>query len=59
MKRHAAYQTLPAKVVLRLLDKTCQSSFVACEAYREDPFRFRKPQAPHYKPGADGRSLLI
>jgi hypothetical protein len=50
MKGHDAYRALPTKVaqqVLRLLDKNWQSYFAACEAYREDPSKFRKhPKLP-------------
>ena len=63
MKRHEASKALPAKVaqqVLRLLDKNWQSYFAACEAYREDPSKFRQPpKIPHYKPKMDGRNILI
>src|ERR1051326_1289825 len=63
MKGHEAYRALPAKVaqqVLRLLDKNWQSYFAACEAYQEDPSKFRKPpKMPHYKPKADGRNVLV
>jgi hypothetical protein len=48
MKGHDAYRALPTKVaqqVLRLLDKNWQSYFAACEAYREDPSKFRTHQA--------------
>src|SRR5690242_9049866 len=58
MKRHEAYQALPAKVaqqVLTLLDKNWQSYFAACLAYQEDPSKFRAhPKLPHYKPKQDG-----
>lgn len=63
MKGHEAYQALPAKVaqqVLRLLDKNWQSYCAACEAYREDPSKFRKPpKMPHYQPKQDGRNVLV
>jgi putative transposase len=63
MKGHDAYRALPTKVaqqVLRLLDKNWQSYFAACEAYREDPSKFRKhPKLPHYKPKQDGRYALV
>jgi putative transposase len=63
MKGHEAYRALPTKVaqqVLRLLDKNWQSYFAACEAYREDPSKFRKhPKMPHYKPKQDGRYALV
>jgi putative transposase len=63
MKRHDAYRALPTKVaqqVLRLLDKNWKSYFAACEAYREDPSKFRKhPQMPHYKHKTDGRNVLV
>ncbi len=63
MKAHEAYHALPAKVaqqVLRLLDKNWQSYFAACEAYREDPSKFRQhPKMPHYKHKTDGRSALV
>ncbi|HEY7350121.1 MAG TPA: transposase [Ktedonobacterales bacterium] len=63
MKGHEAYKALPAKVaqqVLRLLDKNWQSYFAACEAYREDPSKFRKhPKMPHYKHKTDGRYALV
>ncbi len=53
MKGHEAYRALPTKVaqqILRLLDKNWQSYFAACQAYQEDPSRFRKhPKMPHYK----------
>jgi putative transposase len=63
MKGHDAYRALPTKVaqqVFRLLDKNWQSYFAACEAYREDPSKFRKPpKMPHYKHKTDGRSALV
>src|SRR5260370_26402109 len=63
MKGHDAYRALPTKVaqqVLRLLDKNWQSYFAACEAYREDPFKFRThPKMPHYKHKTDGRNVLV
>jgi putative transposase len=63
MKGHDAYRVLPAKVaqqVLRLLDKNWQSYFAACEAYREDPSKFRThPKMPHYKHKTDGRYTLV
>ncbi len=63
MKGHEAYRALPTKVaqqVLRLLDKNWQSYFAACEAYREDPSKFRKhPKMPHYKHKTNGRSILV
>jgi putative transposase len=63
MKGHEAYRALPTKVaqqVLRLLDKNWQSYFAACEAYREDPSKFRKhPKMPHYKHKTDGRYALV
>jgi putative transposase len=63
MKGHEAYQALPAKVaqqVLRLLDQNWRSYFAACEAYREDPSKFRKyPKMPHYKHKTDGRYALV
>src|SRR5215472_8082168 len=45
MKGHEAYKALPAKVaqqVLRLLDENWRSYFAACEAYREDSYKFKK-----------------
>ncbi|HEY7122946.1 MAG TPA: hypothetical protein VH540_03245 [Ktedonobacterales bacterium] len=63
MKRHEAYQALPAKVaqqVLRLLDKNWQSYFTACVAYREDPSKFvGRPKLPRYKHKTDGRQALL
>ncbi len=63
MKGHEAYQALPTKVaqqVLRLLDKNWQSYFAACQAYREDPTKFRKPpKMPRYKHKTDGRYALV
>lgn len=63
MKNHEAYHALPTKVaqqVLRLLDKNWQSYFAACEAYREDPSKFRRhPKLPHYKPRTAGRNVLV
>jgi putative transposase len=46
--------------VLRLLDKNWKSYFAACEAYREDPSKFKRhPKMPHYKPKQDGRNVLV
>jgi putative transposase len=63
MKGHDAYRALPTKVaqqVLRLLDKNWQSYFAACEAYREDPSKFKQhPKLPHYKHKTDGRYVLV
>ncbi len=63
MKGHDAYRALPTKVaqqVLRLLAKNWQSYFAACEAYREDPSKFRKhPKMPRYKHKTDGRYALV
>jgi len=63
MKGHEAYKVLPAKVaqqVLRLMDKNWQSYFATCEAYQEDPSKFRThPKMPHYKHKAAGRYALV
>ncbi len=63
MKGHEAYRALPAKVaqqVLRLLDQNWQSYFAACEAYREDPSKFKShPKLPKYKAKQQGRNVLV
>lgn len=62
IKGHEVYRALPTKVaqqVLRLLDKNWQSYFAACEAYREDPTKFKQhPTLPQYKHKTDGRYAL-
>lgn len=63
IKGHEVYRALPTKVaqqVLRLLDKNWQSYFAACEAYREDPTKFKQhPKLPQYKHKTDGRYALV
>ena len=59
MKGHEAYQALPqsGSAGLRLLDKNWQSYFAACEAYREDPSKFRKPPEDAPLQAQDGWAL--
>jgi len=63
MQSHEAYKALPAKVsqqVLIQLDDAWTSYFEACEAYREDPSKFRgHPKLPKYKHKTEGRNLLV
>ncbi len=63
MQGHEAYSALPAKVaqqVLMLLDKNWKSYFEACQAYNDDPTKFRgHPRLPHYKHKIEGRNILV
>jgi putative transposase len=63
MRRHEAYQALPAKVAqwaLRMLDKNWQSYFAACAAWQEDPSKFLgHPKLSGYKEKQRGRNLLV
>ncbi|HZR39812.1 MAG TPA: hypothetical protein VFB12_06840 [Ktedonobacteraceae bacterium] len=63
MKQQEAYKALPAKVaqqVLKQLDEAWKSYFKACEAYRENPSKFRgRPRLPKYKDKVKGRNLLV
>jgi hypothetical protein len=51
MQQHEAYRALPAKIsqqVLKQLDQAWMSYFEACEAYREDPSKFKgHPRLPN------------
>ncbi len=63
MQSHEAYGALPAKVsqqVLKQLDEAWNDYFKACQAYRENPSKFRgHPKLPKYKHKTEGRNLLV
>ena len=63
MKRHEAYQALPAKVaqqVLMVLDRNWTAFFAALDTWKADPSQFlARPRLPGYKDKQKGRNLLV